>query len=1554
MPRARKRAESLEEVVEEQHDEEMQDSGVALQFDEPLTWKAGKPIPVGDLMRRMTDLYTELQSMEQGDADRETLVPKAQELANTQLLDHRDKGVKAWALACIVEMFKLLAPDAPYKSGQLKKIFEIFVDMVVPALASPTDPYNQQHQAILHSLTTIKSIVLITDIPGSDALLVKLFGNCFDVMAGTVKGGHGEQISKNVEYHMTNMLSTLIDECQSLPSGVVDIILAQFLRADPGTYAAHTKKGADAEANMPREMSPAYRMAQSVCNMCADKMTRYVGQYFSSVLIDASDSFSAAKVSKPRGKKRTHDESEDESDDGLLTPLAGPDWREVEKAHRLLRELWRSSPDIIRNIIPQMEAEIGAEAQQLRALAVETMGDMISGIGAAGPPPPPVLDPAAYPSQSVVSSSTSIQYDNSLLAPRAPHAFAAIYPGAYQGFIDRHRDKNAQVRSAWATAAGRVLSTNGGSKGLDASQESQLLRYMSDMLCDNDEKVRLAAVEALATFDYNTLIQKLSISGGVEVQGSLLANLSDRIKDRKHLVRVAAMELLGRIWGVASGAIAEGSQRLRELLGSMPGKILEAFYINDKEVNALIQRVMYESLLPMNYPPIKSKPVPNGDSQRVADSQTAHAEADPDALRAERILVLIRDLDEKAKKVFFSLQQRHVSKAKYLERYLNACEAVYGSNAKDDDGEGKDVKGKDVKGKDAKSNKKELEAISAALAGMMPDAEKATLHLRRFAKHHDRRSYHLIRLCYSPDSDYRKIMKAMKEMTKRIEDVPSGVPEVLETLLPLVQSVSNLVNNRSHVPAVMHFARTDEKELGGAAHEYLKELSSSAPDIFKVHVRELCDGLRKQAPTPTMPNQPSAVSELKACAGFATRYPDEMPKDREFYKAMSAFARYGTPPEAAKHAVTIIAHGMQKREMYVKDVLNYALENFEYGAECFLSRLAALSQLRLVAYPDTEDKADEIMELAVTKILGQVRTEDDDSLPAWTDEIDDDLCAKLWALKILVNGLRGLAAQPESNEMREEINRTAPNVYRLLNTLIEKGGELTKSASTARNHKAHLRLAAANQILKLSCNRILDAQLSPRDFDRLTIIAQDALPDVRAGFVRTLKKYLGQGKLPNRFYALVFLYAYDPSRQTLESTSTWLKARVAMGAKGADIVMESVIARLLSLLAHHQDFGTEPDELAEFVEYIMFYLKNVATQANLPLIYAIVQRVKTVQDGVHPDMSERLWVMSDLAEATIRAFRDVQGWSLQIVSTKPRMPAGIFASMPSHAMAQEVAEKRYLPDELAENIEDLVKASLKPKKRKAEGSASKQTAKRVKGDQATAGAEKEKKLPVRKAPKVPKATKTPKKKATSSSVPSSAVRKSARHSNASKAVNYVEEDDSEDDEELEKWQAGDADQDEVEEGDVEAVEEEVVVDEEDVRSSKSLSPSPPSVKKRAPAKTKRAAAAKPTARSEPAVDDGNEEMGDADEADSPVLEATPVKEAASAKGRPSRAAKAQAQAQPAAAAAKATAKSRAVNGKAKKAAVRQPSQRNTRAAKSKREKDIMGVPSDSESGGTES
>ena len=108
---------TVTETMEQQEpDQEMP----GLHFNEPLSWRAGKPIPIADLLRRLQTLSKEMRGMDQGESERESCSTVAKELASHNLLAHKDKGIKAWTACCLVDILRICAPDAPYTGPQLK------------------------------------------------------------------------------------------------------------------------------------------------------------------------------------------------------------------------------------------------------------------------------------------------------------------------------------------------------------------------------------------------------------------------------------------------------------------------------------------------------------------------------------------------------------------------------------------------------------------------------------------------------------------------------------------------------------------------------------------------------------------------------------------------------------------------------------------------------------------------------------------------------------------------------------------------------------------------------------------------------------------------------------------------------------------------------------------------------------------------------------------------------------------------------------------------------------------------------------------------------------------------------------------------------------------------------------------------------------------------------------------------------------------------------------------------------------------------------------------
>ncbi|KAL8674202.1 MAG: hypothetical protein Q9168_001370 [Polycauliona sp. 1 TL-2023] len=1369
-----------------------------LQFNEPLSWRAGKPIAVADLLRRLNALSKEMQGMDQEQNDRDSFAKVAKELVNPNLLTHKDKGVKALTACCLVDILRLCAPDAPFTGQQLRDIFNMIITQILPALSDSSHAYNNQHTYVLDSLAVVKSIILLADIPNADTLITNVFKICFDVLASPAQLSEGEGLQRAVETNMTAMLVCLVDETQALPSDAVDIIVAQFLRTDPravsATHGKSKKNGVVDEKQSIlalRQLPPAYNMAKYICNACPENMARYFSQYFNEIVIDASQ-LSSHKASG-KNKKR-HSDAMDDSDDDQIGAPSEEGISDLRKVHGLLRELWRACPGVLQNVIPQLEAELSAENVQLRLLATETFGDIISGIGAAGPPPPPNMDPAGYPSNPLADPSENTTSLNLVTKPSSPQPFPSAHPQAYANYLGRRLDKSSLVRAAWTTGVGRILTTSAGGAGLSQQEEDRLIADLGRTLGDSDEKVRIAAVRVVSNFSFRDVIHKLGRSGGVDEPGSVLAILAERVKDLKHPVRAEAMPVLARLWGVAVGEISVGNEQVCALLKGIPSKILNTHYTNDIEVISLIDRVFFEQLLPLNYPPIKAKStkLANGNSQTVKESQGEIM--DPDKIRTERILLLVRDLDERAKKVFYMNQSRQRTLGPFITAFLERCEEYNGG----------------VMDQNETQIREHLSKLIQSFAGRFANGPQATADLWKFAKMLDRRSYQLIRFCMKPDTDYRTFTKATRELTKRIVEISPSTTvsnSIVETLTCLLYQISLIVYNKSHIPAIMEYTRTDDKSLAATAHELLRQISSQTPEVLKAHVQAICKTLQDEAPTAKRANDAGAVDNLKACASFASRYPKEIPQDPKFRQAMTSFALHGSPAKAAKYAVSVIWAASQKKEMLVRDLVQQCLKGFQYGGEGFLSRLATLSQLMLLAPNEiSQDSTDAILDIAIKQILLRVREPSKKPADAyeWSPTVDNEALAKSWALKILVNRVR-------SHDDAESLAAVAAQVYNLLSRLIEQQGELGSSRDTPPSHKCRLRLLAARLYLKLCTHKSHEALLTASAFNSLAVVAQDTVREVRAGFLQRLKKYLHHQKLSQRFYTIPFLFAFEPSDQIRSDVTTWIKSRATIfsnlrsqqtgSSSKVNTVMESVIARLIFLIAHHPDYANEAEDLIDLSRYIIFYLQNVATEDNLSLIYHIAQRVKACRDAVtstpkadapSTEADDRLYHLSDLAQITIRKYEDVHNWTIQTLPGKVRLPSSLFSDIKSHSEAQRIAEHNYLPEEVEIGVEQLLKATLRAsrpghgKKRKSEGDPQGRESKKAKGlpvrKAAGTGATKEKKAPPK---KVATKMKTPT-KAKKTTEPKELDSGERRRSGRAKPVEktYVERDSEEDDEEM--------------------------------------------------------------------------------------------------------------------------------------------------------------------------
>ncbi|KAK9249177.1 armadillo-type protein [Lipomyces tetrasporus] len=1119
-----------------------------LKFDQPVAPKANKPIAVSELLKRLQAVHVELAKFDQGSVELKTVNKVAKDLVSNNLLHHRDKGVRAYVACCLADILRLYAPDAPYTATQLQSIFEHFV-LQLKGLADPDSPYFLQYCYLLESLSQVKSIVLVSDLPNGDDLMSDIFEMFFDLVK--------PDGLKNLEFHMGEILVQLIDEAPTIPSEVITLILAQFLRAK--TVEVKPKAGNNAKTSKVQtslfQLPPAYNMAKTICINCTDRMARHISQYFTDVIYDISTKSSADDISET-------------------------DLGELKKAHSLIVEIWKAAPEVLQNVIPQLEQEILVDNTQMRLMATETVG---------------------------------------LIAGDIPGRvnFISAHPTCWDAWFGRQNDKNPSVRAKWAEGCAFIL-------GNRADIVKGTVEGLAAKLIDNDDKVRLATCKAIGNLDYKCIVRKFR-------NETVLINLAERAKDRKFTVRAEAIKVLGSLYDVAYEDIASQDEDIIAQLAWIPSRIFEIYYLNNKETTVLSDYCIYEQLMPFD----------SDDTKRVT-----------------RMLTVIKYLDEKPRKAFNAIPIRQRTMAQILQTFVELCEKYNGGVV--DDSEGEELKGK-------------LDRLIKWMGEQLPDSSKAEAHMAKFYMMNDRRMYKLMKDCITSESDIKTVHKALTEISNR-----QSVSSILETLMPLMYRSSLIFYNRSNVPPIVEISKRANNGLNAVAHELLKDISTSMPAVLKAHMQDLTQEIQKR-----QPGFDGSIDTLKACAGFAKRFPGDMPQERQFLEALSNFATNGSAGEA-KHAVNIILQS-KKKDAYARDLLVVATK-FDVADPAFLCQLAILAELVRGASAIVEPKIDKITGFIIKEILLKNRVSTSEHDKDWVEDsqLEDDCKAKILALRILVNRLRAA----EDAETAKEI---AQPVLKLLNCLVANSGEMTKDQDTPLHFKSRLRLTAGLLLLKLAKIPVYERLIQPQDINQLALLVQDRDFQVRQAFIDKLKRYLAADLLPEKYIPIAFLMAYEPEEEVKDELVTWIRARLAKQQQQKTTIMERCFARLLHMLAHHPDYGTDVDDLLDFAQYIIFYLNATVTEQNISLIFYFAQRVKQVRDAISEKSGENLYYLSDLAQAIIRQFEEAHNWSMQTWPGKASLPADLFRAMPSATFAQKIAHTTFLPDGVIERLPSLVK-----------------------------------------------------------------------------------------------------------------------------------------------------------------------------------------------------------------------------------------------------------------------
>ncbi|KAH3669480.1 hypothetical protein OGAPHI_001601 [Ogataea philodendri] len=309
-----------------------------LKFNDALVGTVNKPIPTKDLVLRLQQLQNELSSLDQDKVDLKSLDKIKDSLINKKLVKHSNSGVQAYCACCLADVLRFYAPDAPYNASQLSDLFGLFYSQF-KQLNNQDGPYYHQQTYLLTRLAETRSVVLITDLPNSEALVEQIF----DIFYNLASSG---TFNSRLEPLACEILSEVIAESSTIPTKTLKLILNKFL-----ANTMVLKKGSTS--------IPGFKFTLEICNSNADRMSRLLTQLFSETIYEAT-----------RGKEN-EDYDEDKSDINKLL-------EQLKKLHTLAIELWKYVPEMLSSVMGLIDNELDAEEEKIRITATETIGKMLA------------------------------------------------------------------------------------------------------------------------------------------------------------------------------------------------------------------------------------------------------------------------------------------------------------------------------------------------------------------------------------------------------------------------------------------------------------------------------------------------------------------------------------------------------------------------------------------------------------------------------------------------------------------------------------------------------------------------------------------------------------------------------------------------------------------------------------------------------------------------------------------------------------------------------------------------------------------------------------------------------------------------------------------------------------------------------------------------------------------------------------------------------------------------------------------------------------------------
>ncbi|KAL4303552.1 hypothetical protein GQ457_10G002910 [Hibiscus cannabinus] len=210
------------------------------------------PSSVDELITLLDQVESFLSRVEQSPCEsmHDAISPSLKALVAEQLFRHPDDDVKVAVAACISEITRITAPEAPYVDDQMREVFQLIVSSF-ENLSDRSSRSYMKRTSILETVSKVRSCVVMLDLE-CDALIIEMFQHFLNA----IRDHHADTVFTS----MVTIMNLVFEESEDISMELLSPILARVKR--------------DNEDVLPI----ARRLAESVLETCASKLKPYLTQ----------------------------------------------------------------------------------------------------------------------------------------------------------------------------------------------------------------------------------------------------------------------------------------------------------------------------------------------------------------------------------------------------------------------------------------------------------------------------------------------------------------------------------------------------------------------------------------------------------------------------------------------------------------------------------------------------------------------------------------------------------------------------------------------------------------------------------------------------------------------------------------------------------------------------------------------------------------------------------------------------------------------------------------------------------------------------------------------------------------------------------------------------------------------------------------------------------------------------------------------------------------------------------------------------------------------------